>query len=138
MLFLQLVLCEDSSQPARMGSGVIVLIFFVCLGLFLVLLSGFTRRPVVLVAVGVLLPIVIFLILHFWPKDNSPANKHDDLTDYWVLIRWLFFTIMLVVALGSMALMLLKECFRGQFASKISTNRYEMQKRADVDAAWGE
>lgn len=51
--------------------------------------------------VGCLIPISIFFILHFWPKNfENEINKIDQVKDYNIVVRWTFWTIMFITLIA--------------------------------------
>ena len=114
----------ELTNQNQLGGGVIVLILFTCLSVFFIIMGRFTPNPLLTSIIAILIPLIIFTIIHFWPKQQTQTLKDDDRKDYWVIVRWIFFSILLLSALLAIGIQIKRTCFKSQFAVKLNSGIY--------------
>jgi len=84
------------------GSGTVAVIVFGVLGLIICFLKDCTATPSLMVAVGIILPLLVLLIIWFIPKQslNTDTQKEDELpTDAFRVRTGIFSTLIFLVCI---------------------------------------
>lgn len=113
IIFSNLLYCQSTSSTITsatleydgvlgIGWGVFAIIVAIIVGIICCIFGIATIYPATFVIVGFAIPLIVFLIMAFSPLEQPASlnSKDNTATNNYVVVRWLFFTIMLLAFLG--------------------------------------
>lgn len=80
------------------GWGVFAIILAIIIGIICCIFGLSTVYPAIFIAIGFLVPLIIFLIMAFSPLDQ-PGNlnlKDNTATNSYIVVKWIYFSCMLI------------------------------------------
>lgn len=86
-----------------LGLGTLIVVIGIAIGILVMILGLAFPNPALFVLIGALIPVILFLIVAFLPRESDKkevlANVNDK-TNYYMIARYLHFVLMLVLFLG--------------------------------------
>lgn len=64
-----------SSETPQLGWGVILLIILLTISFILIIFGFCIDKPVIFITIGLIIPVLVFIILKVWPKEQISANN---------------------------------------------------------------
>ena len=115
---ISLITCvseEEAKKQSRiyggMGPGTLAVLIGIIVGIIICILGLAFPSPGLFVFIGVLIPVLIFIICISLPtKDDEKTTRESENThhDNYMVARWVYFVIMLLVFIGLIAPAFLK------------------------------
>lgn len=95
LCFIAPTLCATNRG---IGDGVIAVIFFIVIGIFICCLGKCLAPPLPIVfgVIGFILPLFVLLILYVWPKESDKDTNDSEKSDSYTALRivWYIFIIL--------------------------------------------
>ena len=108
--FFSLINCQDQTEEdlksnvvpgIGIGAGTLAVIIGIAVGVVICILGLAFSSPGIFVFIGIVIPVLIFAICIGLPTEDSDDDKKDNNhKNYYVVARWVYFTIMLILFLG--------------------------------------
>jgi len=90
---------DNYGRVAGVGLGVFLTILALFLGVLVCIIGAATPVFLVFLVIGVLLPVVTFIIVAFAPTKRDQEQKEDDRTDDYIIPRFIYLAIFILFAL---------------------------------------
>jgi hypothetical protein len=105
---------KNFASTYGVGSGVVIIFIFIFIGMCVCCLGKATAVPMYLAIVGTLLPIIVFLIIYYLPKEvDRPSTSEEDVeTDWRPVFFFLFWVLILLFALVALMWLMVIYCCR--------------------------
>lgn len=89
---------KDFAGRYGVGSGVVVIFIFMFIGMCVCCIGKATAVPMYMAIVGTLLPIIVFLIIYWLPKEaDRPSTTDEDIETDFRPILFFFFWILIFI-----------------------------------------
>lgn len=109
LILINLIQCEEHYTEESMkiedhgvavGLGTLFVLLFSAIGIAICILGQATAMPGVFILIGILLPLLVFIICAFWPVESLGENKYKLPENNFIVARWFYFSVMLAFFLG--------------------------------------
>lgn len=87
-------------HDVSVGLGTLFVLLFAAIGIALCIFGQATAMPGIFILIGILLPLIVFIICAFWPTEPVTGNKFKVDSNPYIVARWFYFSFMLVCFLG--------------------------------------
>lgn len=95
---------KDFASTFGVGLGVVIVSAFIIIGIAICIYGGTTSNPMLFVIIGTIIPIIVFAIFYFIPKQSSrPKTEEREVeTDSGIILNYVFVFIAVLLAIASL------------------------------------